>query len=142
MGFWKIVYDYFKPEEPWRYLGYTEVSWYDINDQENQIGWDVIRFYARGENLGQRRVEIGKDKYSPFCANTHSFYHKYVLPWRDSNTNLYPPIHSPSEWLIEYTKERFGYVRFDHFDGKWVKPAPVEKREDNVITLKVKNGDG
>lgn len=111
----------------WRYLGYTEVS-YTYIDDNNRKSTCVIHFYARGSDLMERKVDY--DQWTTERVKSHGWYQKVVVPWKNG-ANLYSAIQRPSIWLKNYTEEKHSYK---FIDGKWVKPAPkVEREGENVL---------
>lgn len=107
-----------KSYREWVYLGWSPLKWSDSPD-------DHVHFYARGENMKDRRVE---------CTTTlisHKYYQRYVKPWlEDKKSNLWNPIVNPSDSLKSHTKDSCGY---EFLDSKWAKPAPKIECEGNVI---------
>ena len=55
------------------------------------------------------------------------------MTWLEGG-NLWTPISNPSDWLRDHTEKKHGFKRVGDV---WVKPAPIESREGNVITMKV-----
>src|SRR5262245_5774010 len=118
-----------KPKPEWVYLGWTEVSYADQRGKTTNK--DTLQFYALTPDLKKRKANyVWPDQY----MKAHGWYQQMVIPWLEGG-NLYIPIQNPSDWLKDYCERTCGYKRID---GKWVKPAPIEHREGNVVTLKTK----
>lgn len=112
----------------WNYLGHTRISY--TNKRGKETDHLIIHFYAKGSELQVRKVTRIDDKY---YWSKHDYYQTVVVPWlRDPEHNLYNPIHFPSEWLKNYTKNRSGH---EFVDSKWVKPAPNYEKTGNVIRI-------
>lgn len=117
--------------EAWHYLGYSEISWVSEGETTDTA---VIHFYGRGADLSERKVECVKQR----NFERHGWWQTVVVPWLNSG-NLYDAISEPSEFFLDWTEQDSGY---EWINRDWIKPAPVEKREGNIITLKVSSGDG
>lgn len=112
----------------WNYLGHTRIAY--TNKRGKETNHLYIHFYAKGSELQVRKVTNIEGNH--FWTH-HEFYHKSVVPWlRDPAHNLYSPILTPSQWLKEFTKDKWGH---EFVDSTWVKPAPKYDKTDNVIRI-------
>lgn len=126
MNWWDRIFR----RRKWAYLGFAELKYTSPKDETKITDRFTVHFYADENELSTRKVEYGER--SRFTVETHGYFEKCIIPWLNGE-NLWGPVLEPSEWLRKYTKEKTGYERVG---GKWVKPAPIERREGNVITIK------
>lgn len=115
---------YFKK---WNYLGYTSLAY--TNSENNAVtSRNTIHFWGKGENLVFRKISNLHPSFK-----YHIGFQEGIYPWTvDNNVNLYHPIHCPSEWLKQYTKDKTGY---EFINSVWVKPAPAIEKTGNVLYI-------
>lgn len=124
-----------EPEKPWVYLGWQEVSYHTKEEPEVQTNAAVLHFYARGEELKERKVDFVRHSYIDWEA--HRYYQQAVVPWLNGNS-LWGPIEHPSEDFKDWTEEHHGYK---HKDGKWYKPVQEYESENNILVFPKSGGE-